>query len=347
LSERKVYMSSAVDIKTFLDRAARSETFDDVEIVTVLEALTSDAATDIQRAAFLMALRVRGETLSEISGAARFLRQRMLSVEVPLDSVDIVGTGGDSHGTYNVSTCAAMVAAGAGLKVAKHGNRSVSSKSGASDVMQALGVRIDLSAARVSEVIAETGLAFMWAPMHHPAMKVWAPARAALKVRTLFNLLGPMVNPGRVTRQILGVYDERWVEPIADALNMLGSEHVWVVHGSDGMDELTTTGPTKVAELRDGTVAVFEIEPEQVGLERANLSDLKGGNAEENAEAIRQLLDGARGPFRDIVLLNAGAALVVGERAANIGEGVERAAEAIDTGRAKAALDKLIVASNR
>lgn len=340
-------MSSADDIRAFLDRAARAETFDDVEIVAALEALTSDVASDIQRAAFLMALRVRGEMLPEITGAARFLRQHMLSVEVPLDSVDIVGTGGDSHGTYNISTCAAIVAAGAGLRVAKHGNCSVSSKSGASDVLQALGVRIDLSAAQVSEVIAETGLAFMWAPMHHPAMKVWAPARAALKVRTLFNVLGPMANPGHVTRQILGVYDERWVESIADALNMLGSEHVWVVHGSDGMDELTTTGPTKVAELKDGTVAVFEIEPEQVGLQRSSLGDLKGGNAEENAEAIHDLLEGARGPFRDIVLLNAGAALVVGERAANISEGIERAAEAIDTGKAKAALDRLIVATNR
>lgn len=333
-------------IKAVIERAARAETFDDIEIAFALGALTSEPANDAQRAAFLMALRVRGETVPEITGAARFLRERMLGVEVPAGAVDIVGTGGDSHGTYNVSTCAAIAAAGAGLTVAKHGNRSVSSKSGASDVLQALGVKVDLSPAEVSGVLKQAGIAFMWAPMHHPAMKVWAPARAALKVRTLFNLLGPIANPGRVTRQVVGVFDRRWVEPLADALNTLGAEHVWVVHGCDGMDELTTTGPTTVAELREGAVAVFELTPEQAGLPRAELNDLKGGDAGVNAQAIRDVIDGARGAFRDIVLLNAGAALVVGERAASIADGVERAAEAIDSGKAKAALEKLIAASN-
>ena len=339
-------MKPDTNIITLLDRAARSEIFDEEEIAEALLALMSDEASDTQRAAFLMALRVRGETPPEITGAAQLLRERMLAVDIPPGAVDIVGTGGDGHGTYNVSTCAAIIAAGAGLTVAKHGNRSVSSKSGASDVLQALGVKIDLSPEEVASTIAKAGIAFMWAPMHHPAMKIWAPARAALKTRTLFNLLGPIANPARVTRQIVGVFDQRWVEPIADALSNLGAEHVWVVHGADGMDELTTTGPTTIAELREGSVAVFEITPEQAGLPRAGIADLRGGDAETNARAILDVLDGKKGPYRDIVLLNAGAALIVGERAASITEGVERAAHAIDTGKAKITLEKLIAATN-
>lgn len=338
---------SATQIKSILERAARAEVFDEDEIAAALESLMGDDASDIQRAAFLMALRVRGEQIPEITGAARLLRSRMLTVKAPVGAVDIVGTGGDSHGTYNVSTCSAIVAAGAGLIVAKHGNRSVSSKSGASDVLEALGVKINLSPEEVSNVLAQAGLAFMWAPMHHPAMKAWAPARGALKIRTLFNLLGPICNPARVTHQVVGVYDQRWVEPIADTLNNLGAERVWVVHGSDGMDELTTTGPSTVAELNDGQVAVFELSPEQAGLKRATLADIKGGDAKVNAAAIRDVLDGAKNAFRDIVLLNAGAALVVGDRAASIAEGVEAAAAAIDDGRAKAALEKLVAATNQ
>jgi anthranilate phosphoribosyltransferase len=339
-------MTTEAKIQDVLERAATATVFDEDAIADALDALMSEDASDIQRAAFLMALRVRGETIGEITGAARLLRNRMLSVEVPTGAVDIVGTGGDSHGTYNVSTCAAIVAAGAGLTIAKHGNRSVSSKSGASDVLQALGVKIDLTPAQVSQVIGQSGLAFMWAPMHHPAMKTWAPARAALKIRTLFNLLGPICNPGGVTRQVVGVFDKRWVEPIADALKLLGAEHVLVVHGSDGLDELTTTGPTTVAEVKDGAVAVFEITPDQAGLPLATLADLKGGDASHNAAAIVALLDGKPGPFRDIVLLNAGAALIVGNRAANISDGVEQAARAIDNGSAKAALDRLIATTN-
>ena len=340
-------MQNDTTILAFLDRAARSEIFDEEEIAEALQALMSDEATDAQRAAFLMALRVRGETPPEITGAAQLLRDRMVPVDIPPGAVDIVGTGGDGHGTYNVSTCAAIVAAGAGVTVAKHGNRSVSSKSGASDVLQALGVKVDRSASEVADTITKAGIGFMWAPMHHPAMKVWAPARAALKTRTLFNLLGPIANPARVTRQIVGVFAPHWVEPIADALTNLGADHVWVVHGADGLDELSTTGPTTVAELREGSVAVFEVTPEQAGLPRASLADLQGGDSQTNAKAILDVLDGKKGPFRDIVLLNAGAALIVGERVASITEGVERAARAIDTGRAKATLEKLIAATNQ
>lgn len=316
------------------------------EIEAALDLMSTGAASPVQMGAFLMALRVRGETVDEITGAARLLRSRMLTVNAPADAIDIVGTGGDSHGTYNVSTCAAFVAAGAGVKVAKHGNRSVSSLSGASDVLTALGVKVDVDADLVSRAVAQAGVGFMWAPMHHPAMKQWAPVRAELGIRTIFNLLGPLCNPAGVKRQVIGVFDKKWVEPIADVMRNLGSEHVWVVHGSDGMDELTTTGPSTVAELKDGDVAVFEVVPEDAGLPRAKLVDLKGGDAKANAEAIRVLLQGEPGPFRDIVLLNAAAALIVAGKAANLADGVKRAARAIDTGAANTALDKLIASTN-
>jgi anthranilate phosphoribosyltransferase len=316
------------------------------EIAAALDLMSTGAASPVQMGAFLMALRVRGETVDEITGAARLLRSRMLTVNAPADAIDIVGTGGDSHGTYNVSTCAAIVAAGAGVKVAKHGNRSVSSLSGASDVLTALGVKVDVDANLVSRAVAQAGVGFMWAPMHHPAMKQWAPVRAELGIRTIFNLLGPLCNPAGVKRQVIGVFDKKWVEPIADVMRNLGSEHVWVVHGSDGMDELTTTGPSTVAELKDGDVAVFEVVPEDAGLPRAKLVDLKGGDAKANAEAIRVLLQGEPGPFRDIVLLNAAAALIVAGKAANLADGVKRAARAIDTGAANTALDKLIASTN-
>jgi anthranilate phosphoribosyltransferase len=269
----------------------------------------------------------------------------MLRVNAPRGAVDIVGTGGDGHNTYNVSTCAAFVAAGAGLHVAKHGNRSVSSLSGASDVLQALGVRLDVPPATVEKAIAEAGCGFLWAPVHHPAMKAWAPIRAELGVRTLFNLLGPLCNPASVKRQVLGVFDRKWVEPLAHVLKNLGSEHAWVVHGNDGLDELSTTGPTSVAELRDGNIAVFEVTPEDAGLPRASLADLRGGDAKTNAAALRAVLDGAPGPYRDIVLMNAGAALVVGDKVASLADGVQRAAAAIDTGRARSTLDRLIAIS--
>jgi anthranilate phosphoribosyltransferase len=293
-----------------------------------------------------MALRVRGETLAEITGACRLMRAKMLPIDAPPDAVDIVGTGGDGHNTYNVSTCAAIVAAGAGVPVAKHGNRAVSSLSGASDVLTALGVKIDIAPLVITRSIGEAGVGFMWAPIHHPAMKSWAPARAELGVRTLLNLLGPLANPAGVTRQVVGVYSPAWTVPIAEALQNLGSAHVWVVHGLDGLDEITTTGPTQVAELKDGKIRSFEVRPEDAGLPRATLADLKGGDATVNAAAIREVLAGEPGPFRDIVLLNAGAALIVGGKVTSLREGAERAAHAIDTGAAARALDKLVAVTN-
>jgi anthranilate phosphoribosyltransferase len=333
-------------LKRIIQKVSTGACLDAEEIEAALDLMSTGAASPVQMGAFLMALRVRGETVDEITGAARLLRSRMLTVNAPADAIDIVGTGGDSHGTYNVSTCAAIVAAGAGVKVAKHGNRSVSSLSGASDVLTALGVKVDVDADLVSRAVAQAGVGFMWAPMHHPAMKQWAPVRAELGIRTIFNLLGPLCNPAGVKRQVIGVFDKKWVEPVADVMRNLGSEHVWVVHGSDGMDELTTTGPSTVAELKDGDVAVFEVVPEDAGLPRAKLVDLKGGDAKANAEAIRVLLQGEPGPFRDIVLLNAAAALIVAGKAANLADGVKRAARAIDTGAANTALDKLIASTN-
>lgn len=337
---------TAPKLKRIIQKVSTGACLDAEEIEAALDLMSTGAASPVQMGAFLMALRVRGETVDEITGAARLLRSRMLTVNAPADAIDIVGTGGDSHGTYNVSTCAAIVAAGAGVKVAKHGNRSVSSLSGASDVLTALGVKVDVDADLVSRAVAQAGVGFMWAPMHHPAMKQWAPVRAELGIRTIFNLLGPLCNPAGVKRQVIGVFDKKWVEPIADVMRNLGSEHVWVVHGSDGMDELTTTGPSTVAELKDGDVAVFEVVPEDAGLPRAKLVDLKGGDAKANAEAIRVLLQGEPGPFRDIVLLNAAAALIVAGKAANLADGVKRAARAIDTGAANTALDKLIASTN-
>ncbi|MEQ1713484.1 MAG: anthranilate phosphoribosyltransferase [Hyphomicrobium sp.] len=336
----------SAELKRLIQKVAAAFPLDEDEAERAIAIMTEGAASPVQMGAFLMALRVRGETVEELVGAARLMRARMTTVAAPADAVDIVGTGGDSHGTYNVSTCASLVAAGAGLHIAKHGNRSVSSLSGASDVLAALGVKLDIGPDVVTRAIREAGVGFMWAPMHHPAMKAWAPVRAELGIRTIFNLLGPVSNPAGVTRQVLGVFAQHWVEPIAHVLKRLGSEHAWVVHGSDGLDELTTTGPTRVAELKDGAIAVFEVTPEMAGLPRATLAELKGGDAQVNAAAIRDVLAGKPGAFRDIVLLNAAAALVVGAKSGSLLDGVERAARAIDSGAAAKALDRLAAISN-
>ncbi|MBY0227108.1 MAG: anthranilate phosphoribosyltransferase [Hyphomicrobium sp.] len=335
----------AFDAKVLLGAMAGGRHLTEDEMFDGLDRMTAGEATPAQMGAFLMGLRVRGESIAELTGAARLLRARMLPVAAPPDAVDIVGTGGDGLKTYNVSTCAAFVAAGAGLIIAKHGNRSVSSLSGASDVLTALGVKIDLTAEEIGAVIEKAGVAFLWAPMHHPAMKVWAPVRAELGLRTLFNLMGPICNPANVRRQVVGVFAPEWVEPIAHVLHKLGSRHAWVVHGRDGLDELSTTGPTLVAELKDGVVSTFEVTPEDAGLTRATMADLKGGDAAVNAAALRQVLEGARGAYRDIVLLNTAAALVVGGRVQTLREGVAMAATSIDGGAARAALERLVAAT--
>jgi anthranilate phosphoribosyltransferase len=336
----------ARELKRLLNRVADGGRLSESDTQAALDLLMSGVAPPVAMGAFLMALRVRGETVDEITGAAKFLRARMTTVDAPPNAVDIVGTGGDSHGTYNVSTAAAFVAAGAGVTIAKHGNRAVTSLSGASDVLAALGVKLDVPPVAVSRAINESGVGFLWAPLYHPALKVWAPIRTDLGLRTLFNLLGPLCNPANVKRQILGVYKRDLVEPIAEVLKNLGSVHAWVVHGSDGMDELTTTGATTVAELHDGNITVFEVTPEDAGLPRATLASLKGGDAAHNAAALRMLMQGEQGPYRDIVVLNAAAALIVAGKARGLEDGVIKAQSAIDTGAAARALDRLVAATN-
>lgn len=336
----------AKELKRLITRVADGEHLTEAETEAALDLLVSGVATPVAMGAFLMALRVRGETISEITGAAKFLRARMTSVDAPPNAVDIVGTGGDSHGTYNVSTAATFVAAGAGITIAKHGNRAVTSLSGASDVLSALGVKLDVPPVAVTRAIAESGVGFLWAPLYHPAMKTWAPIRADLGIRTLFNLLGPLCNPAGVTRQVLGVYDRKLVEPIAQVLKNLGSKRAWIVHGADGMDELTTTGASTVAELQDGTISVFDVTPEDAGLPRAKIADLKGGDAATNATALRNLLQGEPGPYRDIVVFNAAAALIVGGKASSLEDGVAKAQTAIDSGRAAQALNRLVAVTN-
>lgn len=334
------------DLKPFIAKVATGLPLARAEAEAAFDVVMSGAATPAQIGGLLMALRVRGETVDEIAGAVTVMRAKMLTVEAPADAVDVVGTGGDGAGSYNVSTCSAFVVAACGVPVAKHGNRALSSKSGAADVLAALGVRIELPPARISRCIAEAGLGFMFAPAHHAAMKHVGPARVELGTRTLFNLLGPLSNPAGVRRQMVGVFDAAWVEPIAHVLKTLGSERAWVVHGADGLDEISNTGPTKVAELRDGAVRTFEVTPEELGLPRVSIEALKGGDGAANAAALSAVLDGTAGAYRDIVLMNAGATLVVAGRAETLSEGVVQAAQAIDSGGARARLDLLVQVSN-
>jgi anthranilate phosphoribosyltransferase len=293
-----------------------------------------------------MGLRVRGETVDEITGAVTTMRAKMLGVKAPPDAIDVVGTGGDASGSFNISTCAAFIVAGAGVPVAKHGNRALSSKSGAADVLQALGVKIDLNAEQVAACIREAGIGFMFAPAHHPAMKNVGPTRVELGTRTIFNLLGPLSNPASVKRQMIGTFSKHWVEPMAQVLKNLGSECIWVVHGSDGLDEITTSGPTSVAELKDGKVRTFEVTPEEAGLKRVKPEALRGGDASENAQALLDVLNGKAGPFRDVTILNAAAALIVAGKAKDLTAGAALAAKSIDSSEAEGRLDRLIAVSN-
>jgi len=334
------------DFDTLLSQLANGITLTSDQAESAFEQIMSGGVDPIQIAAFLMALRVRGETVDEIAGGARVLRDRALSLCAGAMAVDTCGTGGDGIGTYNISSAAAVVSAAAGCVVAKHGNRSVSSKSGSADVLTALGANLDIEVTDHEESLSKFGFTFMFAPAHHHAMKNVAPIRAALKLRTIFNLLGPLSNPAKTKRQLLGVYDKRWVRPMAEVLKTLGSEHVWVVHGQDGLDELTVTGSTFVAELKDNKITEFEVAPADAGLPVSPLEKLKGGDATENAAAISNLLDGKASSYRDIVVLNSAAALIVGGLVGTLSEGVERATTAIDNGRAKNLLRDWIAFTN-
>jgi anthranilate phosphoribosyltransferase len=296
--------------------------------------------TPSQVGAALTAMRMRGETLGEIVACARAMRKAAVQIAPPYPTIDVCGTGGDGLHTLNISTAVGFVAAGGGLKVAKHGNRALSSRSGGADVLTELGVDIAMPADRQLTALDEAGICFMFAPAHHGAMRHVSPIRAELGFRTIFNLLGPLTNPAGAERQVVGVFAERWVAPLAEALKALGSERAWVVHGQ-GLDEMTTTGETSVAELRDGQVRLFTVTPEAVGLRRAALADLTGGTPKANAEALRRLLGGEKGPYRDIVLMNAAAAFLVGDKVETLREGVDLGRAVIDDGRAQGALDKL------
>jgi anthranilate phosphoribosyltransferase len=334
------------DLKTLIAKLATGATLSQDDTYAAFDIMMSGDATPSQAGGFLMGLRVRGETVDEITGAAKAMREKATTVSAPPGTIDTCGTGGDATGTYNVSTAAALVAAGCGVPVAKHGNRAMSSKSGSADVLTALGVNIEADHAVVESTIADVGIGFLMAPRHHGAMRHVAGTRVELGTRTIFNILGPLSNPAGAKRQLIGVFDEKWLEPIAEVLGNLGSERVWVVHGSDGMDELTTTGASKVASLEDGKVSTFEVTPEDAGLPRADLADLKGGDPDENAAALRAVLDGESGAYRDIVAMNAGAALVVAGTADDIAAGVKMATKAIDDGAARAVLDRLVEATN-
>ncbi len=334
------------DMKQLIALVARGERLDVEQARAAFDIMMSGDATPAQIGGFLMGLRVRGETVDEITGGALTMRAKALSIDAPDDAMDVVGTGGDAHGTHNISTATALVVAGCGVPVAKHGNRAFSSKSGSADVLAALGVNLDADMELVRRALWEGGICFMMAPRHHGAMRNVGGPRVELGTRTIFNLLGPISNPAGVRRLLLGVFAREWVEPIAQVLGKLGAERAWVVHGADGMDELTTTGASYVAELTDGAVRQFEVSPGDAGISRASLDDLKGGDAATNAAAIRAVLGGEPGAFRDIVLFNAAAALIVAGRAEDLKVGVTAAVEAIDSGAARAKLDGLVRITN-
>ncbi len=337
----------SIDLKQLLSVAATGQALTDDQAQTAFGIMMSGDATPSQMGAFLMALRVRGETVSEITGAVRAMRAKMLTIEAPEGAIDVCGTGGDATGTYNISTASQFVLAGCGVPVAKHGNRALSSKAGSADVMSALGVNIEAGMELVKESLWRNNIGFLMAPRHHSAMRHVAPTRVELGTRTIFNLLGPLSNPANARRQLLGVFHRQWIEPMAEVLGSLGSERAWVVHGSDGLDELTTTGASYVAELNDGMVSTFEVRPEDAGLSRASPGDLKGNDANTNASAMRAMLDGEPGPFRDIVLYNTAGALIVAGVAEGLKDGVALGAEALDSGKAGAVLDRLVEITNR
>jgi len=333
-------------LRGLIGKVATGATFTREEAASAFEQMMSGEATPSQMGALLMALRVRGETVEEITGAVSAMRAKMLRVAAPPDAIDVVGTGGDASGSFNISTCAALIVAGAGVPVAKHGNRALSSRSGAADVLTALGVNINLAPEAIARCIAEAGIGFMFAPAHHPAMKNVAATRVELGTRTIFNLLGPLSNPAGVRRQMIGVFSKQWTVPLAQVLKNLGAECVWVVHGSDGLDEITTSGPTTVAALENGTVETFEISPEEFGLRKVKPEALRGGDAAENALAVQNVLQGKASAFRDVALFNAAAALVVAGKAKDLTDGLHAAAHSVDSGEAEGRLDRLIAVSN-
>ena len=334
------------DLKPYLAKIADGAALSEADAESAFEVLMSGAATPAQIGAFLMALRVRGETVDEITAAARIMREKATKVDAPPGAIDTCGTGGDGAGTYNISTAAALVAAACGVTVAKHGNRAMSSKSGTADVLAELGVNLEATPDVIARALKEANIGFIFAQRHHNATKYVSPIRQELAQRTIFNLLGPLSNPAGAKRQLIGVFAHKWIVPLAETLKRLGSERAWVVHGSDGLDEITTTGKSYVAELRDGHVKTFEVTPEDAGLKRAKPAELTGGDVATNAAAMRALLQGKDSPYRDIVVLNAAAALVIAEKAANLKDGAALALQAITSGKAAKTLAALVAITN-
>jgi anthranilate phosphoribosyltransferase len=329
-----------------LKRVVDNEPLDADTAERAFDLITSGEVSEAQIAGFLTALAMRGPLVDEIVGGARALRAKMLTIEAPDGAIDVCGTGGDGKGTLNISTAVAFVVAACGVPVAKHGNRNMSSKSGAADVLEVLGARVEMQPAAAAKILRETGVCFLFAQLYHPAVKYAAPVRRALGFRTIFNLLGPLCNPARVKRQLIGVYAGNLVVRMRDALARLATERAWVVHGTDGMDEMTTTATTLVGALdAAGTTAWRQMEPEDAGVPRARPEELKGGSARDNAAAMLRLLGGESGAYRDIVLLNSAAALIVAGKAATLKQGAQLAAQAIDSRRAKQSLEHFIAAS--
>lgn len=332
-------------LKPFIAKIATRQPLSRQEASDAFEILMSGEASMAQVGGFLMGLRVRGETVDEIAGAVSIMRQKMVPVDAPEDAIDIVGTGGDGTNTYNISTLAALIVAGAGVPVAKHGNRALSSKSGTADALSQLGVKLDIDPDMISRCIREAGIGFMFAQLHHPAMRHVGPARVELGARTIFNIVGPLSSPARVKKQLFGVYSPEWLVPGAEALRDLGLTSAWVVHGS-GLDEITTTGPSQVAELKDGEIRTFELTPADFGVETVSLDAIRGGDGTVNAAALRDVLGGAKTAYRDVALCNAAASLIVAGKAKDVTEGMHLASQSLDTSSAARALDTLIAISN-
>ncbi len=330
------------DIQNFVQQLFIGRPLSSTDAAALFSEILSGRLSDIQIAGILGAMAARGETTGEIVGAVKALRAKAVPIDGPEGIVDCCGTGGDHSGTFNVSTAVSFVVAGCGVAVAKHGNRASSSKSGAADVLESLGLNLDAGVNRVRNSLWENNICFLMAPVFNPAMKHVMPVRRELKARTMFNLLGPLLNPAGATRQLIGVYNRKWMIPMIKVLKQLGSEHVWVVHGGDGLDEITLTDKTYVAELKDEQISEFEIHPDDFGLPTYTIDDLRGGDAHQNSQDMRNLLDGKHGPYRDIVLMNAAATLLVADKVNDIRDGIEMAAQSIDEGRAKERLHKMV-----
>lgn len=323
-----------------LEHTATGHALSEGQAVEAMTLVMEGAASEEQMAQFLTDLARRGETVDEITGAARVLRAKAATIEGPAGIVDCCGTGGDGLQTYNISTAVALIAAASGVPVAKHGNRAASSRSGAADVLEALGVNLELSRPRTEEALRTLNFVFLMAPSHHKAMKHVVPVRKKLKTRTIFNLLGPLANPANTKRQLIGVFDEKWLIPVAETLKRLGAERAWVVHGQDGLDEISVTAPTQIVKLEDGEITECQISPADFGLPECKIEELTGGDAETNANALRFLLEGEHSAYRSIALANAAAVLVIADKANNLRQGVELATDTIDSGRAMSLLDE-------